>query len=236
MKVIDEILEAAEGSGGKGESCDWLNVALKYVFVELFPIPRVRTSIEAVLEEMLQGFRRGSTGYFVRHAELLDLDYGQQPPMLLRPRLITRPASHRGITTLAFDLKYTGGLVMVARLDLIGDWQVFLRLRLCELAGPAFLMFQGTDVFYGLRTMDQVKVRTQLVINGVQFRLINWIVGRLLMVDVVRRKLVFPAMKSHFMVPPDTLKEWTAAAAAYQQQQPPPPPPHQQTKQGSTNT
>jgi hypothetical protein len=109
--------------------------------------------------------------------------------------------------------------VIVAKLDLIGDWQVFLRMRLCELAGPAYLMFCDTDVYYGLRTMDQVRVNTQLVINGVQFRLVNWIVGRLLMVDVVRRKLVFPAMKSHFMVPPDALKEWLTSQQAPSQPQ-----------------
>jgi Ca2+-dependent lipid-binding protein len=97
MDVIAEILDADEASRERGETCDWLNVGLKWVFVDLFPIPRVRASIEAVIQEMLQGFKRGSTGYFVRQVELLDLDYGQQPPMMLHPRVITKPATHNGI-------------------------------------------------------------------------------------------------------------------------------------------
>jgi hypothetical protein len=104
--------------------------------------------------------------------------------------------------------------VAVARIDLICGWQVFLRVRLCDLAGPAYLMAKDTDVFYGLHTMDLVRVRAQLFVNGVQFRPLNWLASNILMADTVRRKLVFPAMKSHFVVRPEVLKEFFSLAKA----------------------
>ena len=199
--MIDEILGGDEGdqrSHGWGESCDWLNILAKWTFCEGLKVPGWRQGVETVFREMLGGLRRGSYGPFVKSVSLLDLDLGSGPPAMHKARTFQVGP----LTVLAADLDYAGRLVAIAQVEAIGGWQIFLRLAVDELAGPIFLVLDGQagHLWYGLRTMDRVRVRAEVVVNGLQWSFLNWIVGRLLFVNTIRKKLVFPATKSHYLV------------------------------------
>jgi Ca2+-dependent lipid-binding protein len=61
---------------------------------------------------MLLGLRRGSTGYFVRHAELLDLDLGSRPPTMQAARVVTRAADNEDLAIVR--LAWPGTVVTLA--------------------------------------------------------------------------------------------------------------------------
>lgn len=102
-------------------------------------------------------------------------------------------------------MEYSAGLLGVARIDFIGGWQLFIRSRLCEIAGPMLIIIKDADMFYGFSRIEDIKVRCQMVINGVQFGWLNWITSRLLLPQFLRYKLVYPKMKAKFIVPPEKL-------------------------------
>lgn len=71
-------------------------------------------------------------------------------------------------------------------------------------------MVQDTNLFYSMGRFDDLKVRCQLILNGVQFKWLNWLVSKVLLPELMRRKLVLPAMKAKFLVTPEQLDELLA--------------------------
>ncbi len=197
----------AEQSNIVPESCDWLNMMLKWFYAELTPLPKIRAGLNAFFEDMVLNFRRSrSTGPYITSTKVIDVRMGSKPPTFSKARVLSGPDDCTSV--LCTDLRYIGGILGIAKLDIIGGWELYMRCRLCELAGPLYIVVRDTDLFYGFGKIDDIKFRCQLVINGVQFKWLNWIVSRLLLPQFMRTKLVFPAMKAKYLVTPDELQKF----------------------------
>jgi len=210
--MVQRILEAEENEENvtSKESCDWLNLVLKWTIAELGPLPVLKSKLDAFFEEMVLNMRRSrSTGAYITGTRLVDVQMGSGSPAFRHIQHIICPSKDGTtgdrIMALKTEMTYSGGILGIAKLDLIGGWQIYMRARLCELNGPLYLIVRGTDLFYAMGRMDELKVRCQLIVNGVQFRWLNWLVSRVMLPEVMRRKLVFPAMKAKFLVSPQDL-------------------------------
>lgn len=208
------VLEAEEHCKAPKESCDWLNLVIKWLFAELAGFPVNQARFHAFFEDMVLNFRRSrSMGPYVTGTKLVDFDLGQRVPVFKNARVVLEPTEELPLTALVMDMKYEGGLLGIAKLDLIGGWQVYLRGRLCDLSGPLYLMIRGTDFYYAMGRFDELKVRCQIVINGVQFRWLNWLASRLILPEFLRFKLAFPAMKAKYLATPEDLQRILSSAS-----------------------
>lgn len=142
-------------------------------------------------------------GAYITSAKLVDVELGTKSPSFKNARVI--PAE--GLTVMCVDVAYNGGILGICRLDLVGGWQIYMRARLCEMSGPLYIIIKDTDMLYAMGRMDDLKIRCQLIINGVQFRWLDWIVSKLLLPQFMRYKLVLPAMKAKFLVTPEQLTQ-----------------------------
>lgn len=198
MRAEDEQRETS------GESSEWLNLALKWLYAELAPLPSFYAKLNLFFEDMVLNFRRSkSMGAYLTSAKLVDVELGTKAPTFKNARVITT----EGMTTLCVDVSYSGGILGICKLDVVGGWQIYMRARLCELSGPLYIIVKDTDLFYAMGRMDELKIRSQLIINGVQFRWLDWIVSRLVLPQFMRYKLVLPAMKAKFLVTPEQLMQ-----------------------------
>lgn len=201
--MVSRILRADEDrSESLGESCEWLNLILKWCYAELASLPTFSSKLNLFFEDMILNFRRSrSMGAYITSAKLIDVELGTKAPSFKHARVI--PVE--GLTTLCVDMNYNGGILGICKLDLVGGWQVYMRARLCEVSGPLYIIVKDTDMFYAMGRIDDLKIRCQLIINGVQFRWLDWIMSRLVLPQFLRYKLVLPAMKAKFLVSPEQL-------------------------------
>lgn len=102
-------------------------------------------------------------------------------------------------------MDYAGGILGIAKVECIGGWTVYIRSRLCHLSGPLHIIIKDTDFYYAMPRFDSVKLRCQIVINGVQFGWVNWLASRLLLPQMMRSKLCYPAQKAKYLVTPEQL-------------------------------
>lgn len=179
------------------------------MYAELFPLPVFYSRLEAFFDDMVLNFRRSrSMGAYITGTKLVDVQLGGGPPAFRRVRVVTRPTTALPVATLAMDVNYAGGVLGIARLDIVGGWQLFIRARLCELSGPFYIIIKDTDMYYAFGRFDDLKMRCQLILNGVQFKWLNWLVSKLLLPHLMRTKLVLPAMKAKYLVPPEELAQF----------------------------
>lgn len=205
--VVRQILACADSSTEVPESCDWLNLVLKWVHAEVLALPRMRGRVEAFFGDIVGNCRRSRTiGGWITGARLLDLQMGSAPVSLQKARVVCTPTEQLPVTVLTFDADYAGGLLGIAKLDILGGWQVHVRCRLCEFSGSVFVMIRDTQLFYGLGKAEELRLRCQIAINGVQFKWLNWLASRWLFPHFLRSKLVLPAMKSKWLASPPTDK------------------------------
>lgn len=214
-------------SKGSGESAEWLNSIVDWLFSTMQPSPALRLGFftDSFADSVLD-LKRTSLAYLLHDASLVSVATGNSLPTLTALRVIpweeddsedssssllssplpVHPSSSRLPPPVPFvaamHLSYEGGVGAAVRFDLAGGFlpPIWISERLVALEGVLYVCCLDKVLYYGFAPpLGRLHMDGEICIGNSRWPRLSRLLARHLFPWLFRRKWVMPAMKAKWL-------------------------------------